>query len=234
MRSLVFVLLSCASFAQPFDVASVKPSQHQVGRDAQGEVSIGPTGLSGKNVTLKSLIAEAYQVQPHQVFGPDWLSSNEYDVQAKADGLAIKQQVEQMLRVFLAERFRLAAHTETRELQVYELVAGTGGLKAVPARDGMSMRQLANWISIQLTIPAASDNPAKPSIASGPPLPVIDSTGLDGTYDIPVDVKPEPGLDSFTLWQRFLQDRIGLKLESRKRALPVIVVDSAERIPTSN
>lgn len=45
---------------------------------------------------------------------------------------------------------------------------------------------------------------------------MLDKTGLEGTYDIKVDLKAEPGVDSFTPWQRFLQDRLGLKLESRR------------------
>ncbi len=235
VASNVFVFLSCGSFAQSFDAASVKPSQRQVGKDAEGEISISPAGLSGKNVTLKSLIAEAYQVQPYQVFGgSNWLDSSEYDIEAKAGGFSNRQHLQQMLRMLLAERFRLAAHSETRDLQVYELVTGKGGLKAAAAKDGMSMRQLANLISIQLTIPAAGDNPGKPSVASGPPVAVLDKTGLDGNYAVRVDLRPEPGVDSFTLWQRFLQDRLGLKLESRRAPVQVIVVESAERVPTSN
>jgi len=223
------------SFGQTFDVASVKVSQRQVGKDAQGEVSIGPAGLSGKNVTLKSLIAEAYQVQPHQVTGgPSWLDSTEYDVEAKPAGPASKEQLLLMLRALLADRFRLSLHREAKELQVYELVADKNGPRAHAVKDGMTMLQLANLISIQLTIPAASDDPSKPSVARGPLVPVLDKTGLEGTYDIKVDPKLEPGVESFTLWQRFLQDRLGLKLESRKEKMDVLVADSAEKTPTSN
>ena len=235
VRTLIFVLLSCVSLGETFDVASVKVSQRQVGKDAQGEVSIGPAGLSGKNVTLKSLIAEAYQVPPHQVTGgPSWLDSNEYDVEAKAGGPTTKEQLLLMLRALLADRFRLSLHSETKELPVYELVTDKNGSKIHAAKDGRSMRQLANLISIQLTIPAASDDPSKPSIAGGPLVPALDKTGLEGTYDIKVDLKLEPGADSFTLWQRFLQDRLGLKLESRREKMEVLVVDSTERTPTSN
>lgn len=227
--------LSCLSFGQAFDVASVKASQQQLGRDEEGAISIRPTGMVGKNVTLKSLIAEAYQLQPHQVIGgPNWLDSNEYDIEAKADGSAGKDQLMAMLRALLAERFRLAQHRETKELQVYELVVDKNSPKMQSAKNGESMRQLANLISIQLTIPALADDPTKPSFASGPPVPVLDKTGLEGLYDIRVDLKPEPGVESFTRWQRFLQDRLGLKLESRKASVEVLVVDRAERTPTSN
>jgi uncharacterized protein (TIGR03435 family) len=235
ITGLLFACLSCVAFGQAFDVASVKVSQRQVGKDDQGEVATGPAGLSGRNVTLKSLIVEAYGLQPHQVFGgPAWLDSSEYDVEAKAGAPASKEQLDLMLRGMLAERFRLAFHREMKELQVYELVTDKNGPRLRAAAEGMSMRQLANLISIRLTIPAVSNNPSKPSIASGPLVPVLDKTGLEGTYDITVDLRLEPGADSFTLWQRFLQDRLGLKLESRKEKMEVLVVDSAAKTPTSN
>jgi uncharacterized protein (TIGR03435 family) len=237
MRTFIAMSLiaCCTSFGQSFDVASVKASPRQVGKDDQGQISIGPAGLSGKSMTLKSLIAEAYQLQPHQVIGrSNWLDSNEYDIEAKADGPTTKEQLLLMLRALLADRFRLSLHRETKELQVYELVTEKNGPKVHPVTDGVSMRQLSDLISIQLTIPAAGEDPSKPTIARGPLVPVLDKTGLEGTYDIPVDLKPEPGVESFTLWQRFLQDRLGLKLESRKESVEVLVVDSAERNPTSN
>ncbi len=227
--------MSCVSFGQKFDVASVKIGKQQLGRDYEGAISTGPMGIVGKNVTLKSLIAEAYQLQPHQVLGgPGWLDSDQYDVEAKAGGPATKEQLQLMLRALLADRFRLSFHRETKELQVYELVTRKNGPKVRAATAGMNMRQLVDLISIQLTIPAASEDPSKPSIGRGPPVPVLDKTGLEGTYDITVDLKLEPGVESFTLWQRFLQDRLGFKLESRKTKMEILVVESAERIPTSN
>jgi uncharacterized protein (TIGR03435 family) len=231
----MFAFLDLACFGQSFDVASVKVSQRQLGRDYESAISIVPAGIVGKNVTLKGLITEAYQLQPHQVLGgPGWLDYDQYNIEAKAAGPASKEQLLLMLRALLTERFRLVQHRDTKELQVYELVADKNGAKVRPAADGQSMRQLANLISIQLTISSASNDPSKPGIASGPPVPVLDKTGLQGTFDIKADLKIEPGADSFTLWQRFLQDRLGLKLESRRQKLEVLVVDSAAKTPTSN
>jgi uncharacterized protein (TIGR03435 family) len=41
-------------------------------------------------------------------------------------------------------------------------------------------------------------------------------------------------MDMFTSWQRFLQEHCGLKLESRKSQVPVLVVEKVERIPMPN
>jgi uncharacterized protein (TIGR03435 family) len=49
-----------------------------------------------------------------------------------------------------------------------------------------------------------------------------------------VDIHPELGTDMFTLWQRALQDQLGLRIASRKGSLVVVVVDKASKIPTEN
>jgi uncharacterized protein (TIGR03435 family) len=209
----------------------------------------GPAGVNGRNVTLKQLIVEAYGLQPYQVFGgPGWLDVNEYDVEAKADGPAAREQLARMLQTLLADRFGLSFHRETRELRVYQLVKDRRGVKIKPAKDAESpalqfggggfqfrgdLRQFANLLSVQLSIPVI-DDPGKPSIASGPPVPVLDRTGLSGSYDIRVDLKPEPGGDVFTLWQGALRDQLGLRLETGKESVEVLVVDRAERMPKAN
>ena len=95
------------------------------------------------------------------------------------------------------------------------------------------LQHFANLLSVQLTIPVI-DDPGRPSIASGPAVPVLDKTGLSGIYDIRVNLKPEPGGDGFTLWQGVLRDQLGLKLESGREMVEVLVVDGAERMPTAN
>jgi len=65
-------------------------------------------------------------------------------------------------------------------------------------------------------------------------IPVLDKTGLAGTYDFSADITPEPGVDLLNLWRRVLPERFGLRLESRRGPVEVIVIDSALRIPTAN
>src|SRR5262245_7079983 len=97
-----------------FEVASVKASQRAVGPDYNNQLTFSPSGVTGKNVTLKRLIAEAYRLQLNQVIGPSWLDQNEYDIETKTDGQATREQVALMLRTLLAERFDLKQHRETR------------------------------------------------------------------------------------------------------------------------
>jgi uncharacterized protein (TIGR03435 family) len=235
-----------ASTTKPaFDVASVKPSQQVVGPDYNNQLTYSPNGIRGRNVTLQRLIAEAYQLQLNQVLGPSWLDKNEYDVDARSAGAGTKEQIALMLRSLVAERFKLIEHSEMREMRVYELVIGKSGAKIHSIGDGKppaagtgfhfhgDLRQFADLLAVQLSIPA-SDNPAEPARATASPISVLDKTGLPGIFDFSVDIQPELGTDMFTSWQRVLQDQLGLRIESRKGNIGVLVVDEAARVPTEN
>lgn len=245
-----FLFWPCASFAETFDAASVKPSRRTLGPDANSPLSLGAAGVTGRNVTLKRLIGEAYNLQPHQVSGgPKWLNDNEFDIDAKVDAPTTKENLRLMLRSLLADRFRLSVHPENKELHVYELVIDKDGPKIHVATDSESsaaktgatglrsfrgtLQQFANLLSVQLAIPYV-DDPGRPARSSGTLVPVLDKTGLPGLYDIPAEVRPEVGADMFTLWQRALQSQLGLKLESRKSKVEVLIVDRAEKIPLPN
>jgi uncharacterized protein (TIGR03435 family) len=237
------VLLSSAG-AAAFDVASVKVSARQVGPDYNNQLAFTPAGFTARNATLRRLVAAAYRVQLRQVIGPNWLDQSEYDIEARAGHAAGREELDLMLRALLAQRFELKQHGEMREMRLYELVADKAGPKIHPLKDGETgkdgaglhfhgeMREFADFLSVQLSIPAA-DNPNQPAIAGGP-VPVLDKTGLAGVYDFSVDIKPELGTDMFTLWQRVLPERLGLRLERSRGQVGVIVVDSAAKVPTVN
>jgi len=236
MRSLILVAFAAACPAQTtFPVASVKPSQKIVGKDWGDRITFNPNGFTGRNVTLKTLIVEAYHLQPFQVTGgPNWLDTAEYEVDARTGESAGRDEVRLMLRTLLADRFVLALHRESKEMKVYELVVDKSGAKIQAARgDGTTMQQFANLLAVKLTIPVM-DDPGKPGMARGTQTPVLDKTGLRGVYNIPADIRPEPGSDMFTLWQRVLREQLGLKLQSAKSQVEVLVVDHAERTPSAN
>jgi uncharacterized protein (TIGR03435 family) len=243
--SSAMALGQASTTAPAFDVASVKPSQRSVGPDYNNQLTYEPTGISARNVTLKRLLAEAYHLQQNQVLGPNWLGQNEYDIDAKASGVVTKEQMARMLQTLVAERFNLKQHSETREMRVYELVVDKAGAKIHPVNGGETtsapggfhfhgdLRQFADLLAVQLSIPA-TNNPGEPVRASTSQIPVVDKTGMPGIFDFTVDMRPELGTDMFAAWQRALQDQLGLKIESRKGNLMVLVVDEAARIPTPN
>jgi uncharacterized protein (TIGR03435 family) len=241
----IAVALHAQSAPPAFDVASVRPSQHEVGPDYNNQITYSADGFTGRNVTLKRLVAEAWRCQLNQVVGPAWIDRAEYDVEARKPEGAGREQVALMLRTLLAERFQLKEHSDARPMRVYELTAGAGGAKIHPVQTGGAaapggsfhfhgdMREFADLLTVQFSIPAP-ENPNAPVRAGGSPIPVLDKTGLDGIYDFTVDLKTELGTDSFTAWKRALEDQLGLRVESRKSDVPVVVVDDAARIPTSN
>jgi len=231
-----------------FAVGSVRLSSRILGKDRPpSRLAFLPDGVRGRNMTLKDLILEAYELRAHQVTGgPDWLDTSEYDIEARSDGPATRREFQRMLQTLITERFHFSFHRDTRQMSVYALIVDKAGPKIHPLPDSSEKRavvfpafrgdlqDLADLIGVQLSIPTASPaaDPTRPSIAAGPPAPVVDFTGLRGIYELNLDLKSEVALDMFTSWQRFLQEHCGLKLESRKSQVPVLVVERAERIPT--
>ena len=256
MRSLLimFALVQMSTFpvcwsqaAHPsFEVASVRPSQHEVGPDYNNKITYSADRFTGKNVTLKRLIAEAWHYQINQVAGPAWIDRSEYDIEARVPAGTDNKQVALMIRGLLSERFHLKERTEDRQMRVYELTVGKGGSKIQPLKEGKTdaapgsgfhfrggMREFADLLAVQFSIPAASD-PNTPVRAGGTMTPVLDKTGLEGTYDFSVDQRPELGTDAFTGWKRVLEDQLGLEIESRKAEVPMIVVEDADKVPSAN
>ena len=231
-------------------MASVKPSVQVLGKDRPpSRLVFQPDGLRGRNMTLKGLILEAYRLSPHQVVGgPDWLDRNEYEIDARSGAAATPEEMRLMLQALIRERFGFSFHRDTRSMTVYALIVDKGGTRIRPLPDSAERRpvvfpdfrgdlqDLAELIGVQLTLPppALDADPTKPSFASGPPIPVVDSTGLRGIYEIRLDLQSEAARDIFTSWQRFLQDRCGLKLETRKSQVLVLVVDKVDRMPAPN
>ena len=97
-------------------------------------------------VNLLNLIQAAFgtfgdgvsvNTQPlHTEGGPSWMRSEHYSLSAKAAGARTEMLAGPMLQAFLEERFQLKTHRETREMPVYAMTVGKGGLKVQPLADG--------------------------------------------------------------------------------------------------
>jgi uncharacterized protein (TIGR03435 family) len=251
LPTILLVSLGTVAFAQAqpqatsFEVASVRPSQHEVGPDYNNQIAYLPDGFNGKNVTLRRLIAEAWHCQTSQISGPQWLDRNEYDIAARAPVGATREQMQLMLRTLLVERFRLKQHSGSKQMRVYELEIGKNGPRIKPDGAGNpppsgpgfhfsgDMGQFADLLALQFTMPAP-ENPGVPVKAGGPAIPVLDKTGLQGNYSFSVAIHPELGTDIFTAWKRALEDQLGLKIESKMDNVAVVNVDDAQEIPSSN
>jgi uncharacterized protein (TIGR03435 family) len=130
-----------------FEVASVKPGAPPTpvaGSDGRammirsgcsgGPGSSDPGRYTCQSATLTSIIANAYELKQYQYSFPSWMESAYFEIAAKVPADATKEQFRLMKQNLLAERFKLAAHFEKRDTQVYELVAGKDGTKLKEAQ----------------------------------------------------------------------------------------------------
>jgi uncharacterized protein (TIGR03435 family) len=109
-----------------FDVAAIK--QNKSGEEG-GRFGGPPARWTATNVPVLQFVVFAYQVQRFQVEGgPDWIRTDRYDINARAEGnfpattISGPDPRRQMLKALLADRFKLAAHIESRERPTYTLV----------------------------------------------------------------------------------------------------------------
>jgi uncharacterized protein (TIGR03435 family) len=254
MRISVAALLALSGIAAPaqtFDVASVRESAP----DARGQsIDTQPASLNIRNVSLLRCITWAWHVQPFQVSGPSWLEEPRFDIAARAAERTDDDGLRLMLRALLAERFGLKLRVEKKEMAVYSLIVGKNGpnFHEPTAKDSSkfleSKSQGAPVLGNDKTGLTAERTPLW-EIAErlSEPLqrPVIDKTGLQGRYDIRLDVaawmtSPEGNaggrgqLDPIAFIFSGFQSQLGLKLESGKDAVDYLVIESVNKTPTQN
>ncbi len=246
--AIAIVALTCAALAQSppaaFEVATVKLNKS--GDRAMGG-HFDPERLTLTNQPLRSLIQSAYTVQPDQVLGgPDWIRSERWDIEAKAEGPATTDQKFQMLQPLLEDRFKLKVHRETREMPEYRLVIAKGGSKLREfKKDEADTRRLGARIGRGLIDAHGAEFPELLSFLRNQlGRAVVDATGLNGKFEfklewVPDESQPNSGGDApppdATGASIFaaIQEQLGLKLEAMKGPVEVLVIDHVER-PSEN
>jgi uncharacterized protein (TIGR03435 family) len=236
--------------AQPapvtFDVASVRTSQlMRAGGEGsrRQRVESSPGSLIMANVTLTTAMKWAYRVQDYQISGPGWIGEDRYDISAKAGSAAPEDQVRLMLQALLADRFKLAFHRQQKEMSAYVVLIGKNGHKMKESENEGAFSAKPNGKMGVSVLHGDLDELA--GMMSQPlQAPVINMTGLKGHYDFTVDMapyltqevisKPSGLSDIIPIAITALQEQLGLKLESRKVPVEMLVVDHAEKTPTEN
>jgi uncharacterized protein (TIGR03435 family) len=234
-----------------FEVATIKPTKEGT------HFSIHPTGsgeLVATDVSLAYLIKFAYEVHPSQITnGPAWLDTDKYDLTAKPDieGQPSLKQMRAMVQKLLADRFQLAFHREKIELPAYAVTVAKGGPKLTrndanpdgnpgygggPAGMRVLNSTIAEFISFILNDSVG--------------LPVVDQTGLGSArYNFTLKWTPDasptqhggpaagaPPADNADAPPDIfaaMQQQLGLKLESTKSLMDVMVIDHVEK-PSPN
>jgi uncharacterized protein (TIGR03435 family) len=310
MRTAIWMVFGALAYGQTFDVATVKSAAPPT-PNGRGMIFIGrPTGGPGTKdpgrihypfTTLKTLIQNAYDVKDFQISGPEWLSTERFDIQATMPPETTKEQFKVMLQNLLTERFKMSVHRETKELPMYSMIVGKSGPKLkesppetpvapsdaddapkgppplpqpgqmkfdaagfplMPAppgggRGGIFQMMMPGRARLMATRQSMQDLADR--LSSVLTKPVTDATGLNAKYDFTLTystdglasgggfmgLAPPPGgrggdrdfapegeapQDIFSA----IQAQLGLKLDSKKGPVTLIVVDKAEKTPTEN
>ena len=214
-----------------FEVASVRPHPGPVPRI---DISTSGPRFNAEAYTALKLITYAFNLNPYQVSLVPVVSNDGtmYDVVAKSEGARApsKDEFRQMVQSLLADRFKLRVHREMKEMPVYVLVVGKNGPKLKEsAPDADPTRHFTgNGNSWQLVMPKGTADDLIQGIMNTGFLdrPVLDKTGLSGTYNISLTYTPENRVDRgaggdssdisiFTA----VQEQLGLRLEPQKARL---------------
>jgi uncharacterized protein (TIGR03435 family) len=249
VRSLL-LLICClaAAFAQPatlpsFEVASIRASQQD--GDA---IEVTPGALTMHNISLAGCVQWAYGIQEYQFSGPGWLNQARFDISAKAphrpdsEAPAKEAQLRLMLQRLLDERFKLAIHRESKELEVMVLTVGKNPHKLQPVdTEGSPSFTTGNMslIGHGATIRQMTD-----FLSRAVRFPMVDETGLTGRFNYTLDISAYvteemrksqgPPAEATGIIAQAIQTQLGLKVTSKKMPVEIIVVDHAEKTPVEN
>lgn len=234
-----------------FEVATIKLSRPDESLSIQ--VSPGGRQFTATNASLRELITFAYEIHPRQVTGgPAWLETEKYDLLARADveGMPSYTQLRTMLRKLLADRFQLNFHREQKELTVYTIVPGKTGPKLTSSEDDPNGLPSLGFRGLGALFARNANMSDFAGLMQTIVLdrPVVDRSGVSGRYDFTLNWTADesqfggrPGQapqwpanadvppDLYTA----IQQQLGLKMESARLPVEVLVIDRVEK-PSDN
>jgi uncharacterized protein (TIGR03435 family) len=220
---LVPALVAVAAFGQTpravFEVASSRATDQSNPQQVSVGVHVDGAQVNITYFSLKDYIRVAYRLKDYQVLGPDFIASDRFDIAAKLPAGASREQVPDMLKSLLEERFHIQSHMDTKEFPVYALIEAKGGfkLKETPQEAGaeaaaagpapavnVSASGSARGVTVNMghgSYFAFADNKLETkkltmtvfsdTLARFMDRPVVDMTGLKGNYDITLNFTQE-------------------------------------------
>jgi uncharacterized protein (TIGR03435 family) len=254
LAAAAILLLSPSAFAQDkparltFDVASIKlaaPDQQN------GGIKPLPNGNGyiAQNMPVKLMISLMYRVPMRQIKGgPDWLDSERYDIEARADGSYGLDDLHTMFQNLLADRFNLQFHKQSHEGNVYALTIDKSGLKMKEDGTGQDLKIPitfgANFEIIGNRVPMPYLCWFLGQQLQNDQRPVIDKTGLQKSYDFTLKFAPllapgaskdglPPELQELPSIFDALRDQLGLKLEPTRGPVDDYIIDRIDK-PSPN
>jgi uncharacterized protein (TIGR03435 family) len=255
LRAILLAIGSAAVIAAQapappaFEVASIK---RNVSGETRFQQTLQPGGrYVAVNIPARMLIMRAYRLLEFHLSGaPAWVDSERYDIVGLAPGATTADEITPRLQSMLAERFRFAGHMEKRETTVLWLV-----LASKDGRLGPKFHQSTAGCPPVSPPPVCMMKVTSSSlITGGSPMiafvnvlsqatqrMVVDRTGLAGLFEAELRWTPDEAPPAETpgngageaALTTALQQQLGLKLESRKEIVEMLVVDRIEH-PTEN
>jgi len=240
--ALLVICSQLVAQAPAFEVASIKihPSPPSIIRFSTS----GPQ-FKAEAEMAGGLVMYAYNLERYQLaFASPKLAFDDvyFDIVAKADGDRARttNEFRQMMQSLLADRFQLKVHREMRELPVFVLVVGKSGPKFKESAPDTqpSGRHTMNGRNQVMTLTAVNMDEVVQSLQVYAGRPVLNKTGLTGTYDVKMEATPSFRINSnpdpadIGVFDA-VQVQLGLKLEAQKAMIEVLVVDHIEK-PTEN
>jgi uncharacterized protein (TIGR03435 family) len=261
----VVLALPAASAAQgpssgnaAFEVASVRDSSSL---EQDGLFNFNAGHFQVTNQSLRWIIRWAYGLRDYQVIGlPGWADRQRFEIRATySPASADAATVRTMLQRLLADRFALRSHREQREIRLYQLVkanedgslgpkltAANVDCQKVAAASANGRRPRPTCVSFggadQITGFTKTMADLTRALDEVVGSPVVDRTGLTGTWDydlrwtLPAGPPAEPNqqtIESSGEVFTGLREQLGLRLEATRAPYDVLVVDAVSR-PTSN
>jgi uncharacterized protein (TIGR03435 family) len=225
-------LFTAVSFAQSQPaIEAARVSANHSGVNSV-DLTSDPIRLRMVNMPLRPMIRFAYDMLMFKIVGgPDWMLSENWDLEMKTDAATTDERRRVLLQELLAERFKLKVHWDTREMQKYRLVVS----KTAKLREPDPKLKQGVWYR-----PGSFDGRAITIsdlcfyLKNHLQIEVDDATGLTGKYDLKFEWAPDPSLPDDTAPSLFTAiQEFGLKLVSIKGPVKVLVIDHVEK-PTEN
>ncbi len=242
-----------------FDVASIRLAPPP---DANFHVSVSSPPHSSRfeavNLPIKTLLQIAYGFDAPVVGAPDWTANTFYNIQARSDEAAdarlarltdneVRLEKRNAIRALLTERLGVKTHLETRNSSIYNLTVAKGGIKMQvvpppPSGEGPAIPPPTNVQAhpskhgLELVSSNANMRAVTAGLTSMLEAPVVDKTGLTGTYNYTLQFGRDWSANDPESWPSIftaVQEQLGLRLEAVHESVPNLVIDHITK-PTEN
>jgi len=241
MKITALLVLAAGVWAQEppaarpqFDVVSLKPGDPN---DPSSGGRSSPGGLQMRNAQVATIIRSAYGLNEYQLEGgPKWINSERFTLEVKYAIGTPREKISLMMQSMLTDRFKLQVHWSKKTISQYTLIVAKGGPKVQNTSPDEPNRGASSQGPRLIKGQGLSMSRLADMLGGVVGVPVMDRTGLTGDYNFALDFAPQlDPKEGETLPSIFsaLQERLGLKLESIKAPIDILVVDAIEK-PTEN